>query len=269
MPAGPETSEAQAAKAQNAGLSSYLKRWLPLVVLVAIMAFGISQGWHKFLSLNALVDQRENLQSYLQSNYALTLGLYGLLYIVVVALSLPGGAAMTIAGGFLFGWFVGGLTAVTAATLGATLVFLIASSSLGSALQARAGPFLNKLSDGFKEDALNYLLFLRLVPIFPFWLINLAPAFLGVSLRAFVIGTFVGIIPGTFAFAFIGSGLDSIIVKQRAESGCAPDAVDCDVELSMSGLITPEIIAAFVALGLVALIPPALKKFRGKRVKSG
>ena len=136
-------------------------------------------------------------------------------YIVVVALSVPGGALLTITGGFLFGWLVGGLSTVIGATIGATIVFLIAKTSLGETLAAKAGPWMAKLSEGFRNDAMNYLLFLRLVPAFPFWLINLAPALLNVPLSTFVIATFIGIIPGTFAFAFLGAGLDSIIDKQR------------------------------------------------------
>ena len=104
-----------------------------------------------------------------------------------------------------------------AATIGATMVFLIARTALGETLSARAGPWLAKLSDGFKEDALSYLLFLRLVPAFPFWFVNIAPAVLGVPLKTYVIGTFFGIIPATFAFASAGAGLDSVVVAAKPE----------------------------------------------------
>ena len=178
---------------------------------------------------------------------------------------------LTITGGFLFGWFVGGLATVFGATVGATLIFLIAKTSLGETLSAKAGPWMQKLSEGFQSDAMNYLLFLRLVPAFPFWLVNLAPALLGVSLSTFVIATFVGIIPGTFAFAFVGAGLDSVIAEQRKVydeclAGQAANGGEaCSFSLDPGSLLTPELLAAFAALGVVAIIPVILKKVRARR----
>ncbi|MGB1088899.1 MAG: TVP38/TMEM64 family protein, partial [Alphaproteobacteria bacterium] len=154
---------------------------------------------------------------------------------------------------------------VVAATIGATAVFVIAQTSLGEALAKRAGPFLEKMRDGFNENAMSYLLFLRLVPIFPFWLVNLAPAFLGVPLGTYFIGTLVGIIPGTFAFSFVGGGLDSLIAAQRTsfdECVAAEGAANCEFALDAGALITPELLGAFALLGVVALIPVAIKKFR-------
>ena len=119
----------------------------------------------------------------------------------VVALSLPGGAVLTLAGGFLFGWFIGGVASIIGATIGATIVFLIARSTIGDALAARAGPFLSRFRQGFQQDAFSYLLFLRLVPIFPFWLVNLAPGLLGVGFGTYVATTLLGIVPGTFAYS--------------------------------------------------------------------
>ena len=138
-------------------------------------------------------------------------------YVCVVALSLPGAFILTATAGLLFGWLLGGLVAVVGATLGATVLFLVARSALGEGLTARAGPWLAKLRAGFKEDALSYLLFLRLVPAFPFWFVNIAPAILGVPLKTYVVATFFGIIPATFAFAAAGAGLDSVIMAAKAE----------------------------------------------------
>src|SRR5213078_2488285 len=123
---------------------------------------------------------------------------YVAIYIIVVALSIPGSLFMTIAGGILFGVAVGGIATV-----------IIAKSACGENLVRRAGPLACKLADGFKADAFNYLLFLRLVPAFPFFLVNLVPALVGVRLPTFVAATFIGIIPGALAFTFLGSGLDS------------------------------------------------------------
>jgi uncharacterized membrane protein YdjX (TVP38/TMEM64 family) len=190
------------------------------------------------------------------------------IYAAVVALSLPGGAVMTVAGGFLFGWLWGGIAAIIAATLGATAVFLIARSTLGEALAERAGPWLDRLRKGLQEDAFSYLLFLRLVPIFPFWLVNLAPALVGVRLRTYILATLIGIIPGTFAFAIAGRGLDSLVEAQQvAHESClakiGTNGQDsCPFVLDPKALLTPELIAGLVALGLIALLPLLIKRLR-------
>jgi len=264
-------------QSQNAAQSKAggIKRFLPLIILAVLIAVVFLNGWHKYLSLAQIAENREALRGFVESNYLLAIGAYVALYVGVVALSLPGGALLTITGGFLFGWLVGGMATVIAATAGATVLFLIAKTSLGETLAAKAGPWLQKLSDGFRSDALNYLLFLRLVPAFPFWLVNLAPALLGVPLSTFVIATFAGIIPGTFAFAFLGAGLDSIIDKQReVHQACldkqsqAGGGEECSFSLDPGSLLTPELIAAFVALGIVAIIPVIAKKVRARRTAS-
>lgn len=202
------------------------------------------------------------LANYLAEYPVLTPLIYFVVYTLAVALSFPGASLLTIAGGFLFGWFFGGLLTVVAATIGAALLFIAAKTSVGATLKERAGPFLDKMSEGFRKNAFSYLLFLRLTPVFPFWLVNIAPALFHVPLTTYLIATFVGIIPGTFAYAFVGAGLDSVILAQeQANPGCSA-AGTCEVEIS--ALITPELIWAFAALGLVALIPPVIQRFRGK-----
>jgi uncharacterized membrane protein YdjX (TVP38/TMEM64 family) len=259
----------EAEKAQPAGAGSTLmKRVLPLVILAAVAALVISQGWHKYLTLESIAENRDVLKGYIAENALVSLLAYMGIYIVVIALSLPGGVFLTLTGGFLFGWLIGGLATVVAATIGATIIFLIAKTSFGEPLAERAGPRLDKLRAGFQDSALNYLLFLRLVPLFPFWLINLAPALLGVGLGTYVIGTFFGIIPGTFAFAYAGVGLDSVIeAQQMAYQNClktqsAGSEVQCEFTLDPGALVTPELLIAFAALGVVALLPVILKKFR-------
>jgi uncharacterized membrane protein YdjX (TVP38/TMEM64 family) len=163
--------------------SSALKRWAPLAVLIIIMALVFGMGWHRLLSFEFIGRNYAGLRGFIDSNLEAALGLYMLVYVAVVALSLPGGLVMTLAGGLLFGWKIGAPATVIAATAGATLLFLIAKTSLGEALSARAGPWLVRLQDGFRENALSYMLFLRLVPVFPFFIVNLAPALLGVPRR--------------------------------------------------------------------------------------
>jgi uncharacterized membrane protein YdjX (TVP38/TMEM64 family) len=164
----------------------------------------------------------------------------------------------------MFGWFAGGLAAVVGASIGAVLLFLIARSAFGETLRAKAGPSINGLVDGFQKDALSYLLFLRLVPAVPFFVVNIAAALLGVPLRTYVIGTVFGILPATFAFASIGAGLDSVIAKAKADQvAClaARAAAQCPFELSAKSLVTKEILIALTLLGIVALIPVAYKRW--------
>jgi uncharacterized membrane protein YdjX (TVP38/TMEM64 family) len=242
-----------------------LKRFGPLLAIAAAMLLVIGMGWHREVTLENIVLLRDRFHHVLTGHKALSLLVYCLVYVGTVALSLPGGLVLTATGGLLFGCLVGGLAAVFSATVGATLLFLVARSALGEALTTRAGPWLVKLREGFKEDALSYLLFLRLVPAFPFWFVNIAPAILGVSLRTYVIATFFGIIPATFAFAAAGAGLDSVIAAAMAEhADCVArkGAEACKLSIHASSLVTKELVLAFVLLGIVALIPVALKKWR-------
>ena len=253
-----------------------LKRLLPLIVLLLAMAVVIWQEWYLYISFSNIVEHESALKQFVEDYLILAILAYMSLYVVVVALSLPGGALLSITGGFLFGLLLGGFATVVAATIGASIIFLIAKTSLGEPLAARAGPWLEKLRQGFQENALSYLLFLRLVPAFPFWLVNLAPAVLGVKLRTYVLGTFFGIIPGSLAFTFLGVGLQSIIDEQRtAYEACLAAAGEslgetimaepvCEFEFSPASLVTTEMLVAFTALGVVALIPIALRRLRAR-----
>ncbi len=244
-----------------------LRRFAPLVILVFAMVLIFSMGWHKLLSLRTVGMNYEWLKAQIAEHLAISLLIYILTYVAVVALSLPGGLVMTLTGGLLFGWKIGAPATVIGATTGATIVFLIARSSFGQSLAARAGPWLVKLRDGFKENALNYLLFLRLVPAFPFVVVNLAPALLNVPLSTYFIGTFLGIIPGSIAYSIAGAGLASIVEAQnRVYHDCvskiaATSSNVCEYKIDTSQLVTKELIAAFVALGIVALIPIVIKKW--------
>ncbi len=244
------------------------RRLLPLVLVVGLCVFVFAMGWHHYLTLEHIAANRDQLKAYVTAHYAHALGIYFVVYVAVVALSLPGGALLTILGGFLFGWMVSGPLVILAATLGAVIIFMVARTALGETLGQKAGPWLGKLRDGFNENALSYLLFLRLVPAFPFWLVNLAPALLGVSPGIYTIGTFIGIIPGTLAFSFLGAGLDSIIAAQRAAyEACLASPVagkSCAFTLDAGALLTPQLIAAFAALGIVAILPVAIRKIRDR-----
>src|SRR3989337_639408 len=262
MPASPDRVDAT---------KIWLKRLWPLIAFIAAMAFVFAMGWHRYLTIGALAENREALRALIGANTVLSLAIFIALYAAVVALSVPGGAVLTIAGGFLFGWLLGGAASILGASIGATIVFLIARSALGDLLAARAGPWLSRFRQGFQEDAFSYLLFLRLVPIFPFWLVHLAPGLLRVRFATHVAATILGIIPGTFAYSLAGNGLDSVIEAQQiAHQSClakmGPGGQEsCSYALDPGALLTPELIAGLVALGLVALVPVAVKWFRRPR----
>ncbi|MEO8651893.1 MAG: VTT domain-containing protein [Hyphomicrobiaceae bacterium] len=263
---GPRPKQEPATPAYGA---SSIRRWLPLVVLVAVAVLVFAMGWHQLLTLKNIGLNYEALREFIAHNLVAALAVYLAVYVAVVALSLPGALILTLAGGLLFGWQIGTAATVVAATIGATIVFLVARSSLGEGLTSKVGPWLSRLSDGFRENALSYLLFLRLVPAFPFVVVNLAAAVLRVPIGTYVLGTFVGIIPGTAAFSVAGSGLGSVIKAQNSSySACVArmpgGEADCPYTIDTSALVTKELIFAFVLLGVVALIPVALKKWRGR-----
>ncbi len=227
-----------------------LRRLLPLIVLAAGLAAFFALGLHKYLTLDTLRDNRQALAGWVADNWLLAALAYVGAYIAIVAFSLPAALVATLTGGFLFGTVFGGLLTVVGATIGATLLFLAARTALGDMLRAKAGPKLRKLEEGFGENAFSYMLVLRLVPLFPFFLVNLAPAFLGVPLRTYVVATFLGILPGTFVYASLGNGLGAIF-----EAGRDPDL----------GLIfQPQVIGPILALALLALVPVVYRRFSGK-----
>jgi uncharacterized membrane protein YdjX (TVP38/TMEM64 family) len=223
------------------------RRLVPLGLLVVAGIAFIVAGGHKYLSFAALSENRDWLCSLVKSWGIVAALLYVAVYSLLVALSVPGAAVLTIAGGFLFGTWLGALCAVIGATLGATMIFLAARAGLGGLAQ-RAGRFIGKLEAGFRADAFNYLLVLRLVPIFPFWLVNLVPALVGVRLTTYVLATFLGIIPGTFVYASIGNGLGDVVEE--------PD---------LRILFKPSVLVPIVGLALLALIPVGYKRWRAKK----
>lgn len=247
--------------------ASALRRYGPVaaIVLVAVLVFAM--GWHRELTLENLVRHRATLNEFV-NHYGLgAIAAFVGLYIGVVALSLPGATLLTLTGGILFGTLVGGLSAIVGATIGATVIFLVARSAAGEALVRSAGPKVTRLADGFRENAFSYLLFLRFVPIFPFFLVNLAAAVFRVPLSTFVVTTLIGIVPATFAFALAGRGLDSAIAAQQESfSACeAAGRADCKLAFDIQAAITPQLLAAFAALGVVALIPVVVSRWRARQ----
>lgn len=228
--------------------------YVVLAALIAMPVLFFAFGLQRYVSLDVVRAYRADLNAFVAAHRVIAAAIYMLVYIAAVALSLPVGLVLTLTGGFLFGALLAtGLIAV-AATIGATLLFLIARSTLGAALRAKAGPFLKKLEAGFRENAFSYLLVLRLVPVVPFSIVNLVPALLGVPLGIYFGATALGIVPGTFVFASFGAGLGQIF----DEGGM----------VSVGAILTPGILAGLIGLAVLALIPVAIKKIKKWRGRS-
>ena len=233
------------AKTKSAGLM----RWVPLAALVAVAVAAFYQFGH-YLSFEALSEHRDALLAWRDSNFFLAALSFVGVYAAVVALSIPGALWMMLAGGFLFGLWPGALMIIFAATLGATIVLLIARGSLGAAFRERAGPWLGKIERGFKEDQESYLLIMRLTPVVPFFIANVAPALIGVRARTFIWTTFVGIAPGTAVYTWVGSGLGAAL-----EAGTAAGDIT-------GAIFRPEVLGPILGLAALSALPIFLKKRR-------
>lgn len=237
---------------QGAAGPAAWRRFLPLALLgVGLLAF-LGLGGHRYISLAALQEHREALQALVAEQRPLALLAFIALYALVVAFSLPGGLVMTVAGGFLFGTWAGAAASVIGATLGATALFLAARTALGDLLRDRAGPALARMRAGFQENALSYLLVLRLIPLFPFWLVNLVPALLGISLAVFFVGTFFGIIPASLVYASLGNGLGAVFA-----AGNPADLGEV--------LYRREVLLPLAGLAVLSLLPVIYKKVKKPR----
>lgn len=228
-----------------------IKRFLPLIILLLAVLAAFALGLDDYVSFEQLERNHARLLDFVDRHPLLAPLVFMLIYATVIALSIPGGAVLTIAGGFLFGVVAATCYVVIAATLGATVVFLVAKTALGDSLRRKAGPAMRRMEAGFRENALNYLLFLRLIPVFPFWLVNLVPAFLGVPLRTYVVATAVGIIPGSLVYASVGNGLGVVF-----ETGGRPD---------LGIIFKPEIILPIIGLAVLAMLPVAYKKIKARQ----
>lgn len=231
-----------------------IRRLLPLGVLAAGFALFFLLGLDQYLSFEVLAANRDWLKAQVAAHMVPSVAAFMLVYAVVTALSIPGGAVLTILGGFLFGTWLGGAFAVIGATLGAVAVFLAARTALADLLRRKAGGAIRRMREGFNENALNYLLVLRLIPIFPFWLVNLVPALVGVPLGVYVLGTVLGIVPGTLVYASLGNGVGEILA-----AGERPD---------LGIIFRPEILGPIVGLAILALLPVGYKKWRQRRAAS-
>ncbi len=234
-----------------------MRRWLwrliPLLVIVALMVVAYIFDLTDYLSFEVLQKHRQAIVGWIDDRYIVAPLAFMGIYLVSTALSIPGGTYLTLVAGFLFGQPGSTIYVVLGATVGAVIIFLVAKTALGDVLRARAGPHLKKMERGFQKDQVSYMLFLRLAPLFPFWLINIAPAFFGVALWTYIWTTFIGIIPGSFVLAQAGTGLGAIL--------------DSDEGFTIEGILNTDMRIALIALALVALLPIAIRRIRNRKNK--
>ncbi|MBP0463678.1 TVP38/TMEM64 family protein [Roseomonas sp. PWR1] len=217
-----------------------LRRAWPLLLIAALILLAWASGATRLLSFEALAEHRAALAAWVAARPVAAAAAYVGAYVVVVALSLPGGAVMTLAGGLLFGPWVGAALTVAGATVGACLLFLAARSALAPLVAGRAAGLLDRVRPGLERDGFFYLLTLRLIPVVPFWLANLAPALVGMPFGAYAAATAIGIIPGTVVFAGIGAGLGEVFA-----SGGRPD---------LGVILSPSILLPLLGLAGLSLL---------------
>ena len=227
--------------------------WLPALLVTGLAIF-LASGAHRFVQWEVIALHYGQIKSWATSQLALAGIGFLVSYAVAVAFSLPVALPLTLTGGAVFGWLALPLV-LTGATVGAGLVFIAVRTALGDVARRRAGPFLARLEDGFSTNAFSYLLALRLIPVAPFWVINIVPALTRMTLRSYLAATFIGIAPGTAVFVSVGHGLDHVLAAGRTP----------DLEI----LASPAVVGPLVALGLLALMPVAWKRIRAARNRAG
>lgn len=232
---------------------SKLKKFLPLIIIAGGFAFAYFMGWTKYLNPQLLVENADYLQNLVNNNFLLVLIGFIALYAVLTVFMLPA-SILTVASGFLFGTLIGAPAVVIGATIGACALFLAAKTSLQDTLKGVAGPFISKMEKEYNESPFSYLFTLRLIPVFPFAVANIAPALLGAKFRDYLITTAVGIIPGTVAYSLIGNGLRETI----KDAGANSDNINVG---ELMGATFINMLPAFGMLILVALMPVVYKKF--------
>jgi uncharacterized membrane protein YdjX (TVP38/TMEM64 family) len=228
------------ANQSESGSSNLGKISIAVGIALAIGAF-FYFDLGRFLSLAALKENRDGLLAFTEANFAAAIGMFIVAYVIVTGLSLPGAVILTLAGGFLFGAVGATLCVNIGATTGATLAFLTARYVLRDTVEQKFGKWLGPLQEGFAQNAFSYLLTLRLIPLFPFFVVNLVSGLTRVSVGTYVAATAIGIVPGSFIYAYAGRQLGTIN--------------------SLKEIASPNVIGAFVLLGLLALVPVIYKRF--------
>lgn len=228
-----------------------MRHYGPYLLLAVLIALGVTahvSGVTEFLSLEGVAAKRQTLLEMAAAHAVLAPLAFVAVYVAVAALALPGAAILSLLGGFLFGRWLGTALVVVSATTGALVVFALARSALGGPLRRRAGPLYEKVAANMRENALGYLLFLRLVPLFPFFLVNLVAALFDLKFRTFFLATLVGIAPASFVFVNFGKEIGRVS--------------------SFGELLSPSVLIALTGLGLLALVPVLYRQWSAGKAAS-
>lgn len=237
-------------------------RWLPVIGLIALSLTILASGVPHLLSLDRLLAYRAWLVEAVAEDRPRAIVVASLVYVGCVVVSVPASLVLTMFCGFLFGIPTGAGIALVSATTGAAIVFCVGRGPASDLVLNRAGPRLARLAAGFRNDAFGYILILRLLPLFPFMMTNLAPAAFGVSLRTFVLATFLGLMPGAFVYAATGSAIEDVVAANAAAKALclASGAVACDEALSLRALVTPKTMLSLGGLAAFALLSIGLRR---------
>ena len=231
--------------------ASFFKKYLPISILLMGLLSFFALGGEEYLSLSALQAHRAFLVQWTEVHYFLAVLVFMLTYILAVSFSLPGASILTITGGFLFGVYWGTFYVVLSATAGAVVLFLAARSAFGDILKRKAGGLIKNMERGFQKNAWSYLMTVRLIPIFPFWVVNIAAAMLNIRFSIYVVATFLGIIPGTAVYALVGDGIGG--------------ALEMEPSSTVQILYEPKVLFALGGLALLSLLPIAYNYLKGRR----
>ena len=192
-----------------------------LIIFLFIIALLNYTGFFSIININLINTHQNYILNFIENNFYLASLLFIFIYIIAVIFSIPGAWLITVSGGYIFGWLIGGFLAVIGATLGACIIFIMAKNLLRNFFSKKIinkKSILIKIENGVKRDAFSYLLFMRLMPIFPFVFVNIVPALLGIRFNIYAVTTFIGIIPGTFVYALLGEGANEIFISGNVSS---------------------------------------------------
>ena len=229
-----------------------IRNFLPLIILIIGLVLFIILGGARYISFNALSQYYQSLQEFVYKHYYLSSLLFTTVYIVAVSLSFPGAAILTLLGGFLFGVWWGTFWTIIASTIGAVITYFAVNSAFGTFFKRKVTGRLRTIQQGFSENEFYYLLTLRLLPIFPFFIINIASGIVGVRMRNFIIASMLGMAPCAFIYAWVGSSLGTMVVDQGQNN------------MASSIFLQPSIIIPLVLLAILSLLPVLIKKIKGK-----
>ncbi|UTW55908.1 TVP38/TMEM64 family protein [Kordiimonas sp. SCSIO 12610] len=225
------------------------KRFLPIgIIVIALIAF-FATGLNEYFTVDAIAENQSTLKEFARDNLVLAMLAVVVIYAIATAISAPVGSIFTLLSGFILGTLYGGIAVVVGATIGATIIFYAGREAAGDTLAKLGGEKMKNLEEGFAKDAMSYMFILRLVPLFPFFVVNLAAAAFRVPAKSYVIATFFGIMPGTFVFASVGAGFSSITESENIGAGI---------------LLQPEIIGPIIGLVVLSLVPIIYKKIKGE-----